>query len=193
MTFAIIAGIVICCLSSSSVAVDQSRLEGMFNRDPALTTFKSADLSFDHPKSGWKLSAVPGSETVIVFLIKGNNEATVAVHRTRKEFPLEASEMTDFFAETERTVIEKQYPGATNIESVLASHPQLGPILQSDYVRPEGNLKYRVRELSVPRGSVLYKAVFSARLDKFKEMQPVFQRMIDSMQIVTPSQPKASR
>ena len=191
MTLGTFAGIVICCVSSS-VAVDESRLQGMFKKDPALTPFRSTDLAFDYPKSGWKLSTVPGSDTVVVFLTKGN-EATVVVHKTKEEFPLEASEMTELYAKLEPPRIQERYPGATNIESVLGTHPQLGPILQSDYVHPEGNLRYRVRELSMPRGSVLYKAVFSARLDKFKEMQPIFQRMIDSMQIVTPSQPKASR
>jgi hypothetical protein len=159
--------------------------QGGRNSTPPGKTFKAAELMFEYPTRDWEV--LSGAGTVLGTLTTRRFDALIVVDRAKLDPPLAADEITELFAELEGDRIKEQVPGASGVTAALTTHPVLGKVVRVEFTRPAAAGTERVRQLTVPAGSYIYRIVCSARTADFSKHEATFERVMTSAKVAMPA------
>ena len=136
-----------------------------------------APVQLDSPKKDWMV--LPSSGSVLIVLASKKGDAVVLVERTTLRQALEASDITDLFAQIETDAIKERQPKAADFQSkVLDSGDRR--LVAVQYSRPGVLGSERVRQYSLAVGKQLYRVTCIASAAQFAAYDPVFSHIAAS-------------
>lgn len=136
-----------------------------------------APLQLDLPKKDWMV--LPSSGSVLLVLASKKGDAVVLVERTTLRQALEASDITDLFAQIETDAIKERQPKAADFQSkVLDSGDRR--LVAVQYSRPGVLGSERVRQYSLAVGKQLYRVTCIASAGQFTAYDAVFSHIAAS-------------
>jgi hypothetical protein len=136
-----------------------------------------APLQLDMPKKDWM--ALPSNGSVLLVLASKKGDAVVLVERTTLSQALEATDITDLFAQIETEAIKERQPKAADFQSrVLDAGDRR--LVAVQYNRPGLLGTERVRQYSMPVTKQLYRVTCIASAAQFAAYDPVFSHIAAS-------------
>jgi hypothetical protein len=125
---------------------------------------------------------LPTSNSVLLVLAAKKGDAVVIVERTIMRQSLEATDITDLFAQIEIDAIREREPRAAEFQFRIldAGGVRLAAV---QYARPGVLGAERVRQYSVPVGTEIYRLTCISRQSAFTAYDPVFSHIAASFRV----------
>jgi hypothetical protein len=136
-----------------------------------------AALQLDLPKKDWMV--LPSNGSVLLMLASRKGDAVVLVERLVLNLPLEATDITELFAQIEIDAIKEQHPRAADFQSRVIDAGQRR-LVAVQYGRPGVLGSERVRQYSMPIGKQLYHVTCISSAAQFAAYDPVFSHIAAS-------------
>jgi hypothetical protein len=127
-------------------------------------------FQMEWPKKDWLL--VPSTSPLSVVLVSKKGDASIVVERSSLRQPLEASDITDLFAQLESDAIKAQQKALDVQARVIDAGAQRLAAVQ--YHRDGALGPERVRQYSIPAGKRLYRIVCVSTAAQFLAFDALF-------------------
>ena len=139
-----------------------------------------APLQLDVPKKDWMV--LPSSGCMVLSLANRRGDAVVLVERSTLAVALDASAITNVFAEIEISTIKESHPKATDFQSKILD---LGPRTAGGGAGPRPGVlgTERVRQYALPIGKQLYHLIVISGAAQFAAYDPVFSHIAASFTV----------
>jgi hypothetical protein len=149
--------------------------------------FQSAshNLTVEYPKRDWQI--VSGAGAVVVTFAQKKSEASVTIEYEAVE-QLEAKDITQLVADLEVDRIKGQIPGTDNFRKDIRDDENGRRLVIVDFTRPSVTTGVdRARQYSLVSAKKMYRITCSATTALFGKYDPVFQHMVASFKVGSPS------
>jgi hypothetical protein len=137
-----------------------------------------APLQVEFPTKDWMV--LPSSGALVFVAASRKGDAVVLIERSTLRQALDPADITDLFAQIEIEAIKESQPKAADfLSKVLDSGARR--LVAVQYSRPGVLGNERVRQYSVPVGTVLYRMTCISSAARFAAYDPIFAHMAASL------------
>jgi hypothetical protein len=146
--------------------------------------YDSAEIKVPYPDNWNRTMLSAGLRVAFV----NESERSFVVSRTRVGF---SPRYNEAFAEIEEKFVRDEMAGATQLTRTTLMHPVHGQVLQIDFTLPgvtgRNPRPLRLRHVSIPAGTFIYRITCVAREDEFKtKYDAIFKYMIERLVLTPP-------
>ena len=138
--------------------------------------------TLEFPTTGWTSTLATGS--TLVTLQDKRGQAHIVLEATDLGVSLDPADITTVFSDIEMDIIREQYPDASDFESSIVTDAAT-PVVVTHYSRRDAGAPQQVRQHSFPRGTKLYRLIFTSSASEFVGYEQVFAYIAASFQIGT--------